>query len=403
MADTNPINVIKNDKKTKICFICKKTYCNKSNLKRHMKLHTRINLYRCTVCPQQCVTQQHLVQHMARHTGHKPYKCENCSMSFVTKTELNLHNIRMHIKAKPFKCNICDKLFVTRHEHKKHIVIHTTVKRYKCDKCLQKFSYLINYKIHQRRRRYKCDICLSEFCILKLLKIHMEIHSGCSPRTFKCNRCPMTFYTAKQLTTHNKIHNKQYKCLVCKQIFTILFQLNYHKCKRAAVVSVTAMENQNVVEDVAATVNATIANATDLMHRTNDEIVDNKNTCEIKIEFQSINKSIRNSAFDESNKSDDFNQLEIINNNNNNEQKLKEELLQMNPELDWIADDEIESETTTVTTSMMIKEELIDGNEFDIVETQDPEIVDEQLNYELVSQLEIIEMKCEIIYEESDV
>uniref|UniRef100_A0A8C6U9R0 C2H2-type domain-containing protein n=1 Tax=Neogobius melanostomus TaxID=47308 RepID=A0A8C6U9R0_9GOBI len=80
----------------KLCDICGIYFGRKSQLERHMMVHTGVKPYKCSVCGRGFNQDGHLRSHMRMHTGEKPYACPHCDKAFNHNVSLKSHVQRYH-------------------------------------------------------------------------------------------------------------------------------------------------------------------------------------------------------------------------------------------------------------------------------------------------------------------
>lgn len=71
----------------------------------------------------------------------------DCDKAFPSSTRLKRHSI-IHTSLKPFKCNICDKSFNRKSSLRVHIKIHSGVKSYVCSVCNKGFMWAHSLRAH---------------------------------------------------------------------------------------------------------------------------------------------------------------------------------------------------------------------------------------------------------------
>ncbi|CAG5129307.1 unnamed protein product [Candidula unifasciata] len=176
---------------------------------------------------------------------HKAFFCGFCSKSYSQKANVHRH-VRMHTKDRPHRCMHCDRWFPCASTLKRHIQMHT--KPFKCEKCScafsRKFFLEAHMKNHSEKERLEdnpdyalledksgyfckhCDKMLSErYRMMNHVKLHL------TKRLFECPTCNKCFSCRYLLLKHKKTHNKPHVCVVCGEAFTRKFFLMLHRKK----------------------------------------------------------------------------------------------------------------------------------------------------------------------------
>ncbi|KAK8744047.1 hypothetical protein OTU49_000980 [Cherax quadricarinatus] len=80
------------------CPYCSYSSSVTTNLRNHMRTHTKEKPFACSYCSYRSTTKDHLMKHLCTHTGEKPYACPHCSYRAVQKGNLKNHILIHHIQ-----------------------------------------------------------------------------------------------------------------------------------------------------------------------------------------------------------------------------------------------------------------------------------------------------------------
>lgn len=160
---------------TYICYNCSYETHSKKHLVAHMnKKHKKSSQikekpkYLCRICNRGLATKDNLKKHMSIHSRNELFQCHDCGFTNKLKPVLKRHIIERHLnpKTKIYRCQKCDFSSLNREKYQKHKSEH----RVGCDICGFKTrdkttleNHIIDHMDKKRQAQlvnvYRCQKC----------------------------------------------------------------------------------------------------------------------------------------------------------------------------------------------------------------------------------------------------
>ena len=166
------------------------------------------------------------------------YQCQICHRYLSGKEGLKRHNM-IHTGERPFKCSMCDKSFRQRRHLLNHELCHWdepsgSIAGHSTGGTVSSSGSSQG----NEERLLKCKVCPEEFSSVRSLRAHLTIHDPSRP--FPCTICGMRFTKPGVVREHMRAHTATPKlcCPYCDRRFhrTVYFEehLLHHKLSLAA-------------------------------------------------------------------------------------------------------------------------------------------------------------------------
>ncbi|XP_013136355.1 PREDICTED: zinc finger protein 568-like [Papilio polytes] len=137
-----------------VCQLCSLKFTSKAKLDMHQNTHKTKSLdpqnekkFVCTICGAGSSSATNLKTHLRRHSKNYTVHCEQCGRGFYRKTDLTTH-YRLHTGEKPYPCEHCNRTFARRDVLNRHMKCHTDEKPFVCPYCDIRYSKKYNLLAH---------------------------------------------------------------------------------------------------------------------------------------------------------------------------------------------------------------------------------------------------------------
>ena len=222
IEETDDNTTVNDRTATWTCHVCGYSSSHKNNFDRHLFLHGlspdgRANI--CAECGKACRDADELRTHVRIKHRKQLFRCERCGdagKSFQSRKALRYHVATKHTGEFRFRCTVCDKRFLYGTHFRTHMNVHEGVRQL-CPHCGKQFNYRASLKKHM-------DAC----------RDHVDGETKPSRGLFGCEFCDRMFRSKSYLTDHvhtRHLRTRRYACAACSASFLYRSGLARHKVK----------------------------------------------------------------------------------------------------------------------------------------------------------------------------
>ncbi|XP_066933261.1 uncharacterized protein [Clytia hemisphaerica] len=184
-----------------------------------------------------------------RRLSTDPRSCDQCGRTFKYPSDLKKH-LQIHTDIKKFQCEDCNRSFRRLHQLNVHRRIHTGEKPYVCNRCNAQFRHDSTLTMHIRTRHdhlkpFTCDGCSKKFGRMSHLRKHQ--HNVCGRTSIRtsiaqCKYCDAIFSKKSDLKSHFPVCEKKpervekdlnaqqvYQCETCGKVFSRVYDFKRHQ------------------------------------------------------------------------------------------------------------------------------------------------------------------------------
>uniref|UniRef100_A0A182NIU7 Zinc finger protein n=1 Tax=Anopheles dirus TaxID=7168 RepID=A0A182NIU7_9DIPT len=238
IIDDNSYTKTKTKRKDRFfCNDCSKGFPFKSQMDRHILVHTKEKKFICEVCEKGFSQKINLDVHMRVHTGEQPdkkYTCQICLRKCSRISELEAH-LSTHMKHFPHVCPVCTQRFSEltslythfRADHRDVMSHPELIEVLSQNENAMLISGQEPDDIRHNDGRYECVVCGKVYRSQQMLSRHKrKMHV----KIFRCPHCPRKYAYKSLLTKHLPTHTleKPFPCPHCPLSYTQRVNLKCH-------------------------------------------------------------------------------------------------------------------------------------------------------------------------------
>ena len=186
----------------------------------------------CSQCGRVFKSKSDLEEHnVSMHITRARHVCEKCNDIFLTIKDLETHLNDKHTENTVFNCKNCNKNVKTKPEIENHVEGHRTKTSTECDECNERSTTKSSLDEHTEEMitldtdvGNKCDqsFTLEEELIVHIVTFHAE-------RVFNCQRCDKPYESMSLLRRHDWRCHREIECNICGETIKSRTDIKSHR------------------------------------------------------------------------------------------------------------------------------------------------------------------------------
>ncbi|XP_018590611.2 zinc finger protein 850 [Scleropages formosus] len=215
-----PKRTSRNVRKKHQCYMCLQHFPAPSKLQRHLLIHTGQRPFSCHICGKRFRQLSHVKLHAHTHSTTRCVQLRNANLDCFTSL------LPTEMKGDPRTSVVLPKCSASVEEHvteKLAAADSVMVSVGKEELSKSKFTVdIFQSMMGNIHRKHQCKLCFKCFASPYKLKRHNLIHTGQKP--FRCASCGKTFRQAVHLKVHQQTHGrlKLYKDALLRKFFYLM-------------------------------------------------------------------------------------------------------------------------------------------------------------------------------------
>ncbi|GFO47364.1 Zinc finger protein 64 [Plakobranchus ocellatus] len=174
--------------------------------------------YKCPKCVMVCYRRGNFTRHLTARHGYSQRTASQLSKSMENRMFKSCKQRVVpggqSVVTESLKCPRCSYMAKWPSDLRRHMQVHTVLKRFKCSICPNKYKYLGDLNVHVRRDHNMEPVDT----VSQEVTSSFDVIKKASPAIFRCPICKFSCHNKGDLEQHSRTHSnitKTYQCRLC--------------------------------------------------------------------------------------------------------------------------------------------------------------------------------------------